>query len=303
MNESMREYMKVGLIHFMAFPETAGGEGPILETLRSIILDPYFDAVEVTWIKDPDVRREAARMLAASQMAVGYGAHPCLLSTGLNLNHLDEKERGKAIAAMKEGIDQAYELGATGFVFLSGKYEEAKQEQALAALVDSTRQLCAYAQTKGGLKIIHEMFDHKVDKKSLIGPAALARRYAELISKEFDNFGLLVDLSHIPLIGESPAEAILPVRKYLVHAHLGNCIKADPARPGYGDTHPRFGCPGGENDAPQVADFLRVLLETGFLNKAHPPMVSFEVKPRPDEDPGMVIANAKSTLTQAWAML
>jgi len=303
MNESMHEYMKVGLIQFMAFPQTAAGEGPILETLRTIILDNYFDGVEVTWIKDPAVRRQAAQMLAASQMAVGYGAHPCLLSTGLNLNHLDETERLRAIAAMKQGIDQAYELGATGFVFFSGKYEEEKQEQALTALVDSTRELCAYAKTKGGLKIIHEMFDHKVDKKSLIGPAALARRYAELISKEFDNFGLLVDLSHIPLIGETSAEAIVPVREFLVHAHLGNCIKADPTRSGYGDTHPRFGCPGGENDVAQVADFLRVLLEIGFLNKAQPPMVSFEVKPRPDEDPELVIANAKRTLTRAWAML
>ena len=39
MIESMHKYMKVGLIHFMAYPETAKGEGPILETLRKIYLE------------------------------------------------------------------------------------------------------------------------------------------------------------------------------------------------------------------------------------------------------------------------
>ena len=29
MNESMYKYMKVGIIHFMAFPSTIKGDGPI----------------------------------------------------------------------------------------------------------------------------------------------------------------------------------------------------------------------------------------------------------------------------------
>ena len=56
MNESIRKYMKVGLIHFMAYPAVIKGEGPIEETLRKIALDDYFEAVEVTWIKDASVR-------------------------------------------------------------------------------------------------------------------------------------------------------------------------------------------------------------------------------------------------------
>ncbi len=33
MNESIHKYMKVGLIHFMAYPNCIKGEGPIEETL------------------------------------------------------------------------------------------------------------------------------------------------------------------------------------------------------------------------------------------------------------------------------
>ena len=32
MQESMYKFMKVGLIHFMAYPQVMRGEGPILET-------------------------------------------------------------------------------------------------------------------------------------------------------------------------------------------------------------------------------------------------------------------------------
>ena len=38
MNESMHKYMKVGIIHFMAYPVSTKGEGPILETLRRIVV-------------------------------------------------------------------------------------------------------------------------------------------------------------------------------------------------------------------------------------------------------------------------
>jgi hypothetical protein len=67
------------------------------------------------------------------------------------------------------------------------------------------------------------------------------------------------------------------------------------------DTHPRFGFPNGENDVDQLVEYLRVLLNVGFLNTQNPPILSFEVKPWGDEDPDLVIANAKRTLNEAWA--
>ncbi len=303
MQESMYKYMKVGLIHFMAYPETSKGEGPILETLRRILLDDYFTAVEIAWIKDPETRRKARRMLETSKVTIAYGAHPRLLSTGLNLNDLAEDGRQKALATCKEGIDEACELGAVGFAFLSGKYPETKKQEAFDRLVDSTGELCTYAKTKGNMKVVLEVFDHTIDKKSLIGPADLARKLAEAVTRKHSNFGLLVDLSHIPLVGESATEAILPVREYLVQAHLGNCVMGHPTQPAYGDQHPRFGFPGGKNDVEQVLDFLKVLKDIHFLNTQNPPIVSFEIKPFGDDDPDLVIANAKRTLNEAWARL
>lgn len=301
MNAPLCNYMTVGLVHFMAFPETMRGHGPILETIKKVVLDDYFSAIEITTVNDPGVRQKVKSLLESSHMQVAFAAQPRLLTTGLNLNDTNEEGRQKALANVKDGIDQAYELGATGFSFLSGMYDEARKEEAFDRLVDSTNEICAYAQSKGDLKISLEVFDYDVDKKSLIGPASLALRYAQEIRKTHDHFGLMVDLSHIPLIHETIEESLLPVKDYITHAHIGNCVVKSPDMPAYGDVHPRFGFPNGENDVAEVTHYLKVLLEIGYLNTENPPIVSFEVKPFGDEDPDVVIANAKRTLNLAWA--
>ncbi len=302
MQESMYRYMKVGVVHFMAYPETMKGDGPILETLQKIAEDDFFTAVEIFHIKDEKIRKKAKKLLKASHLTIAYGVQPRLLVEKLNLNSFDEKEREKAIAEVKAGVDEAYEMEAQGLVFLSGKDPgEEKREEAHKLLVSSIKRICDYAESKGKLGIVLEMFDREIDKKCLIGPAEDAKKAAEEIRKNFDNFGLMVDLSHPPLFNETPTQAIRPVKDYLVHAHIGNYILRDKKHIAYGDQHPRFGIEGGENDVEELVEFLRVLLDVGFLNTKNPPIVSCEVRPLADESSGVVIANAKRVLREAWA--
>lgn len=303
MIEPIKKFMKLGLVHFMAYPSTIKGEGPILETVKKIAADSYFDAIEITWIKDPKVRAEVKKVLDSSHMTVAYGGQPRLLTTGSNINSLDEAKRLEALANLKEGIDEAYEMGAVGFAFLSGRYEEETKEESYQALVKSTSELCEYAKSKGNMRIALEVFDYDIDKKSVIGPAALAKRFAEEMRGRFDNFGLMVDLSHIPMLHETIEESILPVKDYIIHAHMGNTVIRDPGCEAYGDMHPRFGFPNSENDVDQLVEYLRTLMEIGFISEKNRPIVSFEVKPWGDEDPDVVIANAKRTLDLAWARL
>lgn len=301
--ESISKYAKVGLVHFMAYPSTIKGEGPIEETIRKVAVDPYFEAIEITWIKDPATRSRVKKMLDSSHLSVAYGGQPRLLTTGQNINDLDKSKRQLALANLKEGIDEAYEIGAVGFGFLAGQYSEDTKEEAYQALVKSTKELCAYAKSKGDMKVVLEVFDYDVDKCALIGPVDLAKRYAEEICAAYDNFGLMVDLSHVPLIHETSRESLIPVKDYIVHAHMGNCMMKDKNDPAYGDAHPRFGYPGSENDVAELVDYLKVLMEIGFLDPDNRRFLSFEVKPVGDEDPDIVIANAKRVLNLAWAQL
>ena len=84
---------------------------------------------------------------------------------------------------------------------------------------------------------------------------------------------------------------------------MGNTVIKSPECPAYGDEHPRFGFPNSENDVTELADYLRLLLEIGFLNEEKRPIVSFEVKPFEDEDPDLCLAGAKRTLDLAWELV
>jgi sugar phosphate isomerase/epimerase len=303
MDKSQDAYLRMGIVHFMAFPELAGGEGPWEETVKCIALDPFFSAIEITHITDEQQRRRVRDICQLAHLDIGFGAQPIILGQGLDLNSLDETQRGRAVAKMKELLDEACFMGADSFVVLSGKDPgKDKRGPAIQALTASLGELCDYSESQGGPTVIAEAFDCDVDKCCLLGPAALCRQVAEAVCREHNNFGLMVDLSHIPLLRESPQEALEPVKEFLAAAHLGNAV-LDPNLPGYGDYHPIFGTPGSANGVPEMTVFLSTLVEIGFLDGKKRPMVSFEVKPMQGQDSLLVIANAKRVMQQAWARI
>ncbi len=296
---SMKEFMDVGIVHFMAYPTTIRGEGPIFETVKKIAVDDYFDAIEITWIKDDAERKRVAELVKTAKLEVRYGAQPRLLTTGLNPNHIDETERVKAEQTLLEAIDEAEELGCPGIAFLSGKYEESTKDQAFDSLVKTTNNLCAYAAEKG-MNVVLEIFDYDIDKKSLIGPTSLAKKFADTIKAKHSNFGLMVDLSHIPMYYESLTESLDPIKDDIVHIHIGNTVIDDVAHKGYGDQHIYFGYDNSENDVEEVRAFLQHCIDIGLIAPDNRKIVSFEVKPLGDEDADAVVANAKRTLNKAW---
>ena len=97
MTESIHKYFQIGLISFMAYPANMRGDDEnVLEAIKKVAADDYFDAIEVNWIKDAGRRAAAAKLLQTAHMKVCYGAQPRLLTTGLNANAIDEAERRKA---------------------------------------------------------------------------------------------------------------------------------------------------------------------------------------------------------------
>jgi len=285
MQEPWHRYLHLGIVHFMAFPAVLRGDGPVVETLGQIATDPFFAAVEVGWVNDPSERAAAAALLRESHLRVGFGAQSALLVTKSNLNALEEGERRKAVGLVEKCIDQAAELGAARVAVLSGSYPGAADEaRAKRSLVESLLDLCAYGRPKG-IEITLETFDRTVEKKALAGPTRLCVEISEAVRRDFPGFGLMLDLSH------------------LVHAHIGNCVMRDPAHPAYGDQHPRFGIAGGENDTPEVLEYLRCLFDIGFLGGAARPFLSFEVKPLPQETAATVIGGTKRVFQEAWAQL
>ncbi|MEY8355859.1 TIM barrel protein [Lachnospiraceae bacterium 54-53] len=295
MNESIHKYFKVGLIQWMSHPGK-----DVLQSIREIAGDEFFDAVEIGQFQDGAVREQARRLLQQSHLTVCYGAQPRLLGTGLNPNDLDEEGRIKAEQTLLEAVDEAEFLGAKGIAFLSGKWKEETKEEAYAQLLKTTENVCRYAAEKG-ISVNLEVFDFDMDKAALIGPAPYAARFAGDMRCRCNNFGLLVDLSHFPTTYETSQFVVRTLRPYITHFHIGNAV-VKPGCPAYGDQHPRFGFPNSANDTAELTDFFRVLKEEGFFRAEDPYVLSFEVKPWQDEDEDIIVANTKRVINRAWAL-
>ncbi|HET6477911.1 MAG TPA: TIM barrel protein, partial [Dehalococcoidales bacterium] len=283
MNDNLHSYMKVGIVQLMAYPEM-----DTVESIRKIAEDEFFGAIEIATVPE-DIRDEVMQILGASHLVIGYVGQPLLLNNKLDLNSLVPQQREAAISMIKGGVDEAYMLGAGQLAVLSGPAPvKGKHDQAKGLLIDSLSQICSYAQSKGKIGITMEIFDREYDKKCLIGPTPEAVEVAKEVKRNYPNFGLMVDLSHLPLLKEKPDYAVKTAKNYLVHVHIGSCILKDKSHPAYGDKHPPFGMAAGENDVEEVRLFLKALMEIGYIGAGKQNVVAFEVKPLSGQNPDVV---------------
>ena len=82
MKDPIQKYFQVGTIQWMTHPPV---NYPILDSVKTICCDEYFNALEITHIEDQETKDKVRDMLAQSHMKVCYGAQPRLL--GPKLNH------------------------------------------------------------------------------------------------------------------------------------------------------------------------------------------------------------------------
>ena len=305
MKGSPQDFMSVGIVHFMAFPEAMKEEVSVVETLQALCGDDYFQAVEVTAVKDAMVRRRAIEAVQKAGKKVAFAAQPLLLAGKHDLSSLDPVIRQAAVDAVRAVIPQAVEWRACGLAVLSGPDPgESKRPQAMAMFIASLKELCEVSRRSSGPPILLEVFDRApFGKNCLIGPTEEAAQIADKVAPFYRTFGLMVDLSHLPLLGETPERALKTAAADLKHVHIGNCVLRDKSHPAYGDNHPVFGIPEGENGVQQLAAFLKGLLEIGYIAEGKRNIVSFEVKPFGGQTSEQVILNAKETLDAAWKAL
>ena len=298
MKDPIQKYFQIGTIQWMSHPPVSYD---LLDSVKTLAVDDFFTAIEITKIADDETRDKVKHMLEQSHMKVCYGAQPRLLGPGLNPNDVDEEGRKKAEETLLEAIDEAQYMGAKGIAFLAGKWNEETKEEAYSQLLKTTRNICSYAAEKN-MMVELEVFDFDMDKAALIGPAPYAAEFAADMRKTHNNFGLLVDLSHFPTTYETSRFVIQTLKPYITHLHFGTAVVIKGCE-AYGDKHPRFGFPNSANDTDQLVDFLTVLKQEGFFRAQDPLVLSMEVTPWGDEDGDIILANTKRVLKRAWALV
>lgn len=302
MKDSLYAYFKPGLVHFKAYPQVMQGRDYV-KTLEKICEDDFWHVVEVGPVKDARERDQARKLLEVSHLDIAYATQPTVLPQKLNPHHSDAGERARVLRIIKKCVDEAYQLGAGYIRVMSGKDPgPEKREDAKKMFIDFMHEVCDYTKQNGDMRVTLKIFDHDVDKEALIGPFATAREVSLPVDAAHDNFGILSDLSHFPLLREDPADAIPLIKDFFTHFHIGNCVKTK-GHFLYGDLQPRFGVPGGDIDTEGLRDYFRVLLEHGLIGPDKRPHVSAEVRPLlAEETSELVIANTKRVIREAWAL-
>ena len=303
MPPTIHDFARVGLVTYDAFPALLTGGVTMAQVVDQVGADEYFDAVEITWISDPKARALAIEAARNSTLSALFAAQPYLLARNLNLSALDNSARVHALKICKDAIDQAAAWDARVFSVLSGPDPGPdKRPAASEALVRSLVELCAYAADKDGLTVLLETCDRKpFGANQLVGPTPEAAEIARQVRARRDNFGLMLNLAHLPLLDEASPFALDTAKDYLQAVRLGNCVARNPAHPAYGNHHPPLGILEGEIGAPQLEEFLRELFRIGFLAEGRARLfeLSFDVVPVSGQSPADLISQSKEMLEAA----
>jgi sugar phosphate isomerase/epimerase len=304
-----RQYMDLGLVQYVSFPQVIEGAGPVLETIERVLVDEFFSAIEITWIKDESIKRQVANLLSYSGMRVVLSGGPPYAIDHIFLSALDETVRRESLDKAKRLVDDAYLLGAELHLITAGPDTPPEDRgRAKSYLVESMLTLSEYAQAQASdraLVLTLEPTDRDVHRNGLIGPTVEAVEVVREARRQGGDVWLTLDQSHLAQLSENAEDSIAVAEPFHVHMHLANSLLSDPDSPIYGDEHPRFGVAGGEHGVQDVTALFEILWRHGFFEKPIPygerPIVSVEVKPQAHEDPEIVLANSKRVVENAWA--
>lgn len=309
MQKSWESYIDVGIVLPKLFSGIADDKDRFFEGLMTILADPFFTVVEVSYTPEDEIvemTREYARLAGAQ---VVFNGGDAVRHLGMDLSSLDEEKRKASVESGKRLIDQCYQENARIMHVVTGKYTTEEEKDAmLEAFERSLMELCEYARQAAAdqeytLVVSVETGDRYFDRHYLLGPTNEAVAIVRRVKEKYENVGILLDQSHFPVMREDPHKALWQAKDYLSHVHIGNSYVKDMEKPYFGDKHLPFGVPDSEVDAEELARFLTTLGKTGFFSRpgaTRKPLVSFEVGPFGDEPEELVIANIKRVFFEAW---
>ena len=273
------------------------------ELIESILPLERFKAIDIFFLDgDEEVRRREIAALRANHKTLIYLIPALGLVKGLDPSSMDRSIWNRTLRVALKHLDWAREGGARLLSVSSGPDVAANERpKAYKAFEDYLTRLCEAAAPD--IELMIELFDRSVDKKFLVGPT---QETVELIrsmhGKDVTNIGIMLDMAHVALNGESFAKALQSSVPYLRHVHIGTCVTRDRNDPLFGDKHPPIGYPGADHNVPQVAEFLAELYRIGYLGEGKNPAVSVEGRPYPGKTEAESLTILIDKMEEAWAL-
>jgi sugar phosphate isomerase/epimerase len=296
---SYKEYMKIGLNHHLLYKKMISGPKDHFETLKEVMGEKRLEILDL-WIPEEEpYRREEIKLLKDSGKDIYYNvgsrkgkesAHPCTLSS---------EKRKYSIELYKNEIARGIEAGCRKIIANSGPDVPDNREEAFEALVDFFCEICRFVPED--VIVMVEPTDRDIDKKKFIGPSGDAVKLSQRIHNAgCKNFASMIDMCHLPLMGETIEHAMNISKGYIGHIHLGNCIMKDRKNPLYGDKHPAWGLKDSEYDVDDIARLIKTGMDTGYFSNGNRGSASFEMLAYEEMSPLQSISRFFEYLERAW---
>ena len=307
MSYAWTDFFQLGVVVSAFYPAVRERKGPVVDVVRKLAADPFFQAMEFSGVEDPAARKELTRVVRASgKSRVFAGGSYCRLGK-YNLHDLDETKRQTALQNVEKIIDEAIDYGCA-VLYVMGFEGPAAPERpgALEKFAASLAALSDYARRKNPsspLTISVENFYLLGEVPFLIGPTRELGQLLRDLRRDHPNVGLTFDTSHILQLNEDLPSTYLAVQDVIAHIHLSNCLIKDKSSPFFGDKHPPYGMAGSEIGIPELAAFLKVVKGAGAFSRAYPtgkPVLSLEVICPAGQTPEAILEGAKEAFQKAW---
>ncbi len=300
MQEPLSSYAKVGLAHFMLWPDCVVRDEVLAETLPLILDRTDIEVIDYCLPYDESLRESLARKVRDS------GKEACYIMfhfpfTMISLGSPARKDQGLSRLVIQNQIDAAVASGADSIVTASGPdCGDADRPEWMCSFAGMLQWFCAQSKPHG-ITVQLESFDRNFDRKFLAGPTSECVTLIESLAPGTDNLRLQLDTSHVRLMGESFEHAIRTAGKHLSRLHVANTVMGDKSSPFFGDRHPPLGYPGGEIDVPELTEILRLLLDAGRLNTDNRFPLVIEIQPYPGRSVNETIEDNMQRLHEAWS--
>lgn len=296
----IERYAKLGLVHHLLYPKCTADRAYHVDTLSAFVEREDIEALDCCIPYGEEYRNSGIiEKVRDCGKDVGYALH-LFPARKISLSSLDIQEQELAKLVIRDQIDMAAAVGATGFVFVSGADLPDSRPQARQAFKKFCRWFCGELK-KHNIDALLEPFDRTIDKKFLYGPiddcVALMK---ELHEEGITNIGIELDMAHLPLMYEEFESAIERCSPYLKRVHLGNCVLKDTTHPLYGDMHPPMGLESGEIDTPELIRILKKLFEVGYLDESNRKPLIMEMQPFPGKSVEYTVEETYKRLNLAW---
>ena len=286
------------------WPSTRDREGDTLAALRWMLEQDFFQAFQTVEVLYSQERLAISELLRSHNLYLDYCIARVLNEENANLSSLNETQRARSVRLVKEQLADAQQAGATAVSMVPGQRPEHGSDRATAlnALQRSMVELVAYAADRfPNISLVLEPLDVHAHKQHTLGYTAEVVALCDALRAEGLSLRINVDTAHCWLNEEDPLEMLQAVRPLVQEFHFCNCV-TDPTDALYGDRHLAFGEPGRMTQR-TMADMLRTILSTGFLNPSEKPYLLLEVIKPPHVDSETHVRNCQQFFVDALALV